>query len=88
MSPECFDVLLTRVGPLVSKKCTKFRETISPAERLVLTVRYLTSGNSQLSMSFVYLIGRTTVSNIIKETCNAIWMALKDEYVRPPNRPE
>ena len=32
----------------VSEKSKKFREIISPVERLVLTVRYLALGDSQL----------------------------------------
>ncbi|CAB4042367.1 Hypothetical predicted protein, partial [Paramuricea clavata] len=51
-------------------------EPISPAERLPLTIRFLASGSSQTSMSFTYRVGRTTVSNIIRETCCALWEAL------------
>ena len=88
MSPESFDYLLTLVGPLISRESTKFREPISAAERLALTLRYLASGNSQQSMSFAYRIGRTTVCNIIQETCSAIWQALKDKYLRAPKNIE
>lgn len=35
-----------------------------------------------------YLRGRSTVSNIIRETCNAIWEALLPRYMCPPTAEE
>lgn len=35
--------------------------------------RYLASGDSMTSMSYQYLVGKTTASTIIHETCEAIW---------------
>ena len=58
------------------------REPISPAERLPLTIRFLASGSSLTSMSFTYRVGRTTVSNIIRETCCALWEALHEKYFK------
>ena len=88
MSPESFDFLLSKVGPLINKQATRLRQPISTAERLSLTIRYLASGDSQQSMSFSYRMGKATVSNIIQETCQAIWDALNEEYLRPPTSTE
>ena len=44
--------------------------------------------NSQQSLPFSYRIGRSTVTDIINETCAAIWGALKDKYVRSQQTPE
>lgn len=84
VTPERFEHLLSLVGPLITKTNTRMREAISAAERLTLTFRYLASGDDQQSLSFSYRIGRTTLSHIIQETLNAIWLALKDKYVSPP----
>lgn len=86
MTPERFQHLLSLVGPLIKKKDTRMRNAIGPAERLTLTLRYLASGNDQQSLSFSYRIGRATVTNIIRETLSAIWIALKDGYLRPPKK--
>ena len=88
MSPENFDYLLSIVGPHIRKNTTKMRQPIEAAERLALTIRYLASGNSQQSMSFAYRLGRTTVSNIIQDTCLAIWDALSETYLKPPSTSE
>ena len=87
MSPESFDHILSLVEPLLTKKSTTLREPISPVERLSLTLRFLASGSSQISMSFTYRIGRSTVSRIISETCSALWQALNEKYLKAPRSP-
>ena len=81
MCSERFEHLLRLVAPHISKKETKLRNPIGPAERLYLTLRYLASGDSQQSQSFHFRIGKATVSKIIKETCAAIWHCLNREYL-------
>ena len=45
MTPQRFEHLLSLVGPHLQRTTTKMREPISPAERLVLTLRFLASGD-------------------------------------------
>nr|XP_012217190.1 PREDICTED: uncharacterized protein LOC105669025 [Linepithema humile] len=75
MSATQFEELLSIVGPLLIKE-NVIREPIQPKERLMITLRYLASGDSMTSMSYQYLVGVTTVCNIIRETCEAIWSNL------------
>ena len=55
MSPERFDHLLSVVEEKRKKK-TYIRESISPAERLAITLRYLASGDSQQSIAFLFKV--------------------------------
>ena len=50
----------------------------------MVTLRFLATGDSQQSQSFLFRIGRATVSHIIRETCAAIWTALHAQYVIAP----
>ena len=86
MTKATFDLLLSLVGPLLHRRkySSCLRAEITPAERLALTLRYLATGNSQVSLSFNFRIGRSTVSNILNETCSAIWQVLGREYVKAP----
>ena len=84
MSPDTFQHLLTLVGPIITKKDTHLRDAIGAAEHLSLTIHYLAYGDSQQSLSFAYRISRSSVLSIIHETCAAIWEALKEVYLRPP----
>ncbi|XP_039302329.1 uncharacterized protein LOC120357046 [Solenopsis invicta] len=45
MDTETFEELLERVTPLIVKKNTHLRESISAAERLSLTLRHLATGS-------------------------------------------
>lgn len=37
------------------------------------------------SISYSYRLGLSTVSNIIKETCSALWSCLQPEYLPEPS---
>ena len=84
MSPERFDHLLALVGPKIAKKDTSFRKSISAAERLALTLRFLATGDAQQSLRYSFRIGKATVSKIISETCDAIYTSLAENYLSPP----
>ena len=88
MSPGRFASLLSLVGPLIVKQITKLREPISAEKHQSVTLRYLASSDSQISFSFSYRIGRSTLSSILKETCDAIYEALAPDYLRPPSSVE
>ncbi|XP_029170002.1 putative nuclease HARBI1 [Nylanderia fulva] len=75
--------LLYKVAPLITKQVLT-REPISASERLCMTLRFLASGDSMTSMSYQYLLGLTTVSNIISETCDALWSVLSKHVLPYP----
>ena len=53
-----------------------------------MILRLLASGKLQQSLSFAHLVGKSTLSCIIRETCNAIFEALAGEYLHPPSLTE
>lgn len=85
---ETFQELVRRVGPRIKKKDTNWREAISPTERLLLTLQYLTEGGPYRTKKFLRLTPHNTISGIIKETCEAIYDEYQDEYLRCPTTPE
>ena len=50
----------------------------------MVTLRYLSKGDSQLSQVFAFRIGTATVSNIENKTCEALWFTLKGQYLALP----
>ena len=84
MSPDRFEHLLSLVAPLISKQTTRFRKPVSAEQRLVVTLRYLATGETQ-QFSFGYRIGKATMSKILKETSEAIFQTLKDQFLKRPN---
>ena len=88
MSPDQFQHLLSMVvPPLISEKSWTSRTPISPQEKLILTLRFLASENSQQSQSFGFRLGKATVCNAIFETTLAVWISFKSpssegEFIR------
>ena len=83
MSPERFDHLLSMVAPIITNQDTRFRKAIKAVVWLAITLHFLASGETQQSLSFAYCIGRSTLSRILKETCDTIYTALAEVYLRP-----
>ena len=84
MSPDSFNYLLNVISPVISKQDTRFRKSISAAERMWLTLHYLAYGGRQQSLTFSFRIAKSTICNIIHKTCQAIWNCLNEQYLRPP----
>ena len=68
----------------ITKEDTDFHKAISAGERPAVTLRFLTSGESQQSLSFAYLVWKSNLSRNIRETCDVIFEALAGEYLHPP----
>ena len=75
MSPVGFEKLLHLVAPLIVRS-DQNRESIKPAERLAVTLRYLATGDSHQIIAFNHRLGHSTVNKFVADTCKAIWSAL------------
>ena len=88
MSPERLKYLLGLVGSLIQKKDTNLRNAIPAAERLMLIMRFLASGDSQVSLCYLFQMGKKSVSRIVSETSEAIVQVLLQDYISPPETEE
>lgn len=82
MSPSQFDILLEKVRSMIAKKDTNMRKAISAEARLLITLRYLSSGDSYRSLMLLFRVPHNTISGIVSETCEAIYSALRTEYLK------
>ena len=64
------------------------RTPVSPSERLTITLVFLAAGCSQQELAFRFQRGRSTISNILSETCEVLWKNLSSEFVKVPNSTE
>lgn len=81
MSASDFEYLINLVGPKISKADSTFRKAIPVTERLALTLRYLATGDSYTSLSFLFKVSKQVISNIVPEVCAALTDSLK-EFVK------
>lgn len=78
MNVEVYETLLNIVEPYLIKQ-NNIRDPISTNTRLEISLRYLVSGDSMKSLSYTFRVGPNTISIIVFETCEAIWIALRNE---------
>ncbi|KAJ8043856.1 hypothetical protein HOLleu_11140 [Holothuria leucospilota] len=82
MYPHLFSYLEQQVTPLIAKQNTRFRPSISPGERLAVTIRFLATGETYRSLAFQFRLGETTIGKIVPETCDALYEVLKGKYFK------
>lgn len=79
MSSTDFEILLNKIGPIVSKQDTNWRHAISVQECLLITIRFLVTGDSYHSMMYLFKISKQVISLIIPEVCDALCQVLEDQ---------
>jgi hypothetical protein len=78
MSPSEFEFLINLIGEKISKNDTAFSKAISIQERLTVTPRFLASGDSYVSLLYLFKISKQAISCIVPEVCEALVEKLKD----------
>lgn len=86
MSASSFDLLLSLCGQYLLKRSP--REAIKPEVRLIITLRFLATGDSYPSLGYAFRIHPSTICNIIWETCNILWDILSPIYLKPLSQEE
>jgi hypothetical protein len=78
-------MILLRIGPEISKQTTRFRKPISAQERLVVTLRFLVTGESYSSLMYQFRISEATISSFVPEVCDAIFTKLSPDFMAFPS---
>ncbi|GBP70038.1 Protein ANTAGONIST OF LIKE HETEROCHROMATIN PROTEIN 1 [Eumeta japonica] len=87
MLPEKFDELLGKIGDKITKNDTHMRNAIPATTKLEITLRFLATGDSFVSLEALYRVGKSTISQFIPVVCSEIATALK-EFIKIPTRQE
>lgn len=66
----------------------RYRKAITAGARSGVTLRFFGSGETHRSLSYSFCIGKANVCKIISETCEAIYKALKEPYLKSPTSTE
>jgi len=72
ISSADFEFLIHLIGPKVSKENTNFRDSISVAVRLGITLRFLSSGESYHCLMYTFKVAKRSISEIVPEVCEAL----------------
>ncbi|XP_050542002.1 uncharacterized protein LOC126905910 [Daktulosphaira vitifoliae] len=87
MSSTDFEYLLGKVGPYISRQDTVLRRCIPTQERLAMTLRFLATGDSFKSLSYLFKVSTQTVLRCVHETCSALIDELR-YGIKLPENPE
>lgn len=83
MKTHIYYRLLSMVTPEIEKQDTIMRNSISPHERLVATLRFLATGRNYEDLKFSTIISPQALSYIIPNTsCEAIYKVLRKNYLK------
>lgn len=84
MSASDFENLIVLISKKVAKQNTNFRDSISVKDRLAVTLRFLATGDSYQSLTYLSKISVSSISRIIPEVCDALNEVLQD-YIKVKN---
>ena len=82
--PDFFQELEARIGPRIQKKTTFYRRPLSAGLKLAITMRHLATGETYTSLQYSFRVGRSTITKLIPEVCEAIVEEYQDEAVVCP----
>ncbi|XP_049294069.1 uncharacterized protein LOC125769390 [Anopheles funestus] len=87
LSRSDFNYLLERIGPKITKMDTNMRKSLSPKDKLIVTLRYLATGDSYKTLEYAFRISAQAIGAFIPEVCDCLVEVLQD-YVKLPSSPE
>lgn len=81
MNENTFEKLLEMVEEKISKRDTHLRSCIPAKLKLIITLRYLATGESFTSLMYNFRISLSSISLFIPDVCKCIYETLKNEYL-------
>ena len=84
MSRETFHVVCDQLRPHIQRQSTTFREPVSVEARVAVTIWRLGSNVEYRTIAALFGLGRSTVGEIVVDTCEMIATHLMPKYVHIP----
>jgi hypothetical protein len=82
MDGDTFQFVGSKVSHCIAKQSTHLQDPISMEDCLMVTLRFLATGESFSRFQFSTRIPQCTISKIIPETCKATYETMKDEFLK------
>ena len=84
MAYSTFNIICNELRPYIQRNDTNLRFAISVEERVAISIWKLSTNIEYRTLSELFGIGRSTVCEIIHDTCQHIVMNLLPKYVKIP----
>ncbi|CAH1963286.1 unnamed protein product [Acanthoscelides obtectus] len=79
MSYTDFELLLNKVGHMIGKTDTQMRTAIPVKERFCVALRFFASGDSFVSLSYLFKFSPQIVFQCVFDVCDALISVLNDQ---------
>lgn len=67
ISSADFEFFVNTIGPKIKKIDTNFRRSVEVEIRLAITLRFLATGDSYVSLSYLFKVSKQLISRIVPE---------------------
>ena len=84
MSRATFKIVCDELRPHIKRETTKFRESVSVEARVAVTIWRLATNAEYRTIAALFGLWRSTVGEIVLDTCDAIANHLLPRYVHVP----
>ena len=81
-------MLVKGIAPLITKKTSMMRQPIDPEIKIAITLRFLATGESYVSLMYQFRVHSSTISKFIPVVCNKIYETFKERFLRLPDTTE
>ncbi|XDV16353.1 hypothetical protein PO909_016107 [Leuciscus waleckii] len=81
--PTQFNTLKELITPIIQRKNTNYRDCIFVGERLMITLRFLATGESFKSLSYQFRVGMSTIQQFVPETCAGLKREIPEVFQCP-----
>ena len=84
MSKETFTYLCHQLSPTVRRKDTVMRKAVSVEQWVAVTLWFVATPGEYRTISHLFGLGRSTMCEIVQETCAVILQTLLKKYIQFP----
>ena len=88
LDESLFDEIVERVRPYLERKRNNYREPLDVGIQVAITLRFLATGDTYISIGYAFRVAPNTISKVIPATCRAIVDSYGDEVLQLPKTPE
>ena len=81
-------MLKERLAPRLAKRRTNWREPLSVGLKIAITLRYLATDETYISLNYHFRTGKVTISKFVILVCKAIIGEFMGEHLTYPTTPE
>ena len=85
MSRETFQIVCNELRPHLQRQVTRFRHPVTVEARVAVTIWRLATNIEYRTIAALFGLGRSTVGEIVIDTCEAINTQLMSRYIRVPH---